>query len=85
MKTYQNVSYGGNQPDEIEHAPDITIVNQGIVSRTETDEQGEEHTVWYVETQTHYKPQEYIAYLESVLESRQEETDELIAEILEGD
>ena len=84
MKTVTNLPYGAERPPEVKHFEDEVRMYYNVHSQTCTDEEGNEYQ-WYFADADVYSTAEYIAYLESVLESRQEETDELIAEILEGD
>ena len=100
MYTIEHNSFGGGEIPPTIYYADVVCINTNIHSEQVippytpewTDEDGTVHyndepapiTVWYADS-TYYTKNEYIQYLESVLESRQEETDELIAEILEGD
>jgi len=75
--TERNIFCGETQPQAVVETAYSKTTNKGIYSKTVTDGDGTQRTLWYITSST------YEIYLDKIKEIV-DEHDELIAELIEG-
>lgn len=82
MKVVLDNNFGSRRPDAKAYLPDLVEINENI--RVVEHEDGD----YYLADSTYYTYQEYAAYQDGLIAAQKalnEEQDELIAELIEGE